>query len=160
MVIKSNGVTFENIAQYDPDLVPASADIFATNVKNELDNGTYNIYCRNYTRSDGSSQVDWIAVRVDNAYNFVKEQARNLGKREMQEIVVDGERFFAMGTDLVYEDIIYDAVINAFKTMCEILHKEFDYDEFTDDISAVRDEVVDRTVKNFKGEIVYGSNEY
>lgn len=160
MVIKCNGVTFENIAQYDQELVPAEANIFATKVKNELDKGTYDIYCRDYTNSAGERHTDWIAVRIDRNYNFVKEQAASLGKREMQEIIVDGERFFAMGTDLVYEDTICDVVQKAFETMCEILGKDFDYDDFVDDISAVRDEIVDRTTSNFKGEIVYGSNQY
>jgi hypothetical protein len=88
------------------------------------------------------------------------EKAKGLGKCETQAVEVDGKKYLLCGTCLAYEDELCDKVFETFKLLGEIFGQTVTWDDFSDDISEIRDMFLEKFEKTTNSEVVRGSTEY
>ncbi len=88
------------------------------------------------------------------------EKAARLGKRETQTVEVEGKKYLLCGTCLAYEDDLCDKVFETFKLLGEIFGQTVTWDDFSDDISEIRDMFLEKFEKTTDSQLVIGSTEY
>ncbi len=88
------------------------------------------------------------------------KKAEGFGKRETQTVEVDGKKYLLCGTCLAYEDDLCDKVFETFKMLGEMFGQTVTWDDFSDDISEIRDLFLKKFEETTDSEIVIGSTEY
>lgn len=97
-----------------------------------------------------------------NTTDELKEQAAQLSKREVK-VIKDGDRKHVLvGTDLAYEDELYENISKTFDSLQEALGLK-PTDEWTDNAdykSELRDVILEYVLHANNADITYGSDEY
>lgn len=88
------------------------------------------------------------------------EKAMVLGKRETQTVETDGKNYLLCGTCLAYEDELCDKVFETFKSLGEIFGIAVTWDDFSDDISEIRDLFLEKFEETTNSKVIIGSTKY
>ena len=88
------------------------------------------------------------------------EKVEGLGPHETMTVEVEGKKYLLCGTCLAYEDDLCDKVFETFKLLGEVFGQIVTWDDFSDDISEIRDMFLEKFEKTTNSELVIGSTEY
>ena len=90
----------------------------------------------------------------------LKKQASELGKYEARQIMDGKKCHILVGTCLAYEDELCGNIQNAFEELAERLGLKADYNDYSDEVSEIRNKILFTLLKINNADITYGSDEY
>lgn len=84
---------------------------------------------------------------------------KNLEKTEVETVHCGNSKLYICGTNLVFEDTLYSSLVDTFANLCKVFGENEDT-EFSDEISDIKDLVLDKFLSHFGAKIETVCDEY